>query len=265
MNKKKIFLYCMLVFLIILFISIIVIVILNNNKIEKYDDYKINEISKYLDVNTRFYDGIQENLKTLGNNIIINEIDDIELNKLIASYVVRNVVSNSDYGYDECNICFKYFPEYSNIKFYNLGDIDNIYYELFGKEFKKINQDDLIDYNVIYYNKDIDKYYINVAYNTYKPSILFEFKNYSYEDDMLYLDYYYSNVVYDEEDKNKIYLYNINDFMVKELFYSDLYNEDNVVINYDNYVEYFDVIRYVFKYDKKIDKYLLNEIKILED
>lgn len=276
MNSRKRFLYVLLVFLIIIFISIVVIVVYYNNKIEKYDDYKINEISKYLKVNSMFYDGIQENLKTIDNSINIGEIDEIELNRLIASYVITNVVANNDYGYEECKDCYRYFSMDDNIKFYDVDSIDGIYNQLFDGQFKRITQNEIMDFNILYYNEDIDKYYINVIYDSYKPEIISEFKGYSYEDDKLYIDFYYSNVVYEEnnngDDKNneddvseKIYLYNMDDIMVTVLMYNDLYNEDNIMIEYDDYIEYFDIVRYVFGYDKDSNKYLLDEIKLLID
>ena len=267
MKKKKILL-SLLIFLILLFISIIIFVVINNNSVVKYDDYKISKISNYLKVNSMIYNGLQENLKTSGLNIKIDDIDDIEINKMIAAYVVFNVASNSEYSYDNCNSCYRYFSKDDNIRFYNVSDVEKIYNELFDGEFKRITQEDIIDFNVLYYNSDIDKYYINVVYNFNKPSIIFEYKGYENENDMLYLDYYYSSIMYDETiDKNdakKIYLCDINGNVLEELDYGDIFNGDNVLYNYDDYIDYFNIIRYGFKYNKKANMYEMIEISFLE-
>ena len=55
----------------------------------------------------------------------------------------------------------------------------------------------------------------------------------------------------------------VNDVMIKELMYTDLFDENNDVSKYTDYIEYFDVIRYTFNYDKVNKRYLLNSMKIL--
>ena len=264
MKKKYSVLYILLVLLISLFIYILYVVI-DNNRMVKYDDYKINKISRYLEGNSLQYDGIQEKLKVVSHNIDISKLDDIELNKQIASYVISNLVPNNDYGYGKCLECYRYFSKDDNIKFYNREDVDNIYMELFGLELKKITQEDLISFNVLYYNKDIDKYYINIVYKSDMPEVILKFKDYKYDDNMLYMDYYYSDIMYDgiENDDNVIYLYDMNGMMVKEIKYDELFNTDREVIVDDAYIENLDVIRYVFRYDRKSKKYILSGIKLL--
>lgn len=275
MKKQRMILSILLVLFVLLFLLIIIFVIFDKNKIIKYDEYKINQINKYLTVNSMYYDGIQESLKGNDYNIDIVDLDYIEINKMIASYVITNIVPNKEYGYDNCKDCYKYFSRDDSIRFYDVDVVEKIYNDIFDGIFKRIAQDDIIGFNILYYNEDIDKYYINTVINDIKPKIISIYKDYIYEDDMLYIDYYYSNVGYgndnnDSEKNNneiseKIYLYNINDIMVKELMYSDLYDDDNVISQYDNYIEYFDTIRYVFKYNKSSKKYLLTEVKLLEN
>ena len=273
MKKKYRFLYVILALLIILFILIIVLVI-NDSKVVKYDEYKINQINKYLSINSMYYDGIQENLKTSKYNVDFSSLDSIEVNKMIASYVITNLIPNKEYGYDNCKECYRYFSKNDSIRFYDVDDIENIYNELFDGNFKKITQEELLGFNILYYNEEIDKYYVNVVINSVRPEIISMFKGYSYEDDMLYLDYYYSNVNYEESDNEKnnvdlsskkVYLYNMNDIMVKEIIYSELFDDNNVVFNHDDYIEYFDVVRYVFKYDRKLKKYVLKNMLLLEE
>lgn len=273
MKKKYRFLYVILALLIILFILIIVLVI-NESKVVKYDEYKINQINKYLSINSMYYDGIQENLKISKYNVDFSSLDSIEVNKMIASYVITNLIPNKEYGYDNCKECYRYFSKNDNIRFYDVDDIENIYNELFDGNFKKITQEELLGFNILYYNKEIDKYYVNVVINSFRPEIISMFKGYSYNDNMLYLDYYYSNVNYEEdsnekdnidESSEKTYLYNMNDIMVKEIIYSDLFDDNNIPSNYDDYIEYFDVVRYVFKYDRKLKKYILKNMLLLEE
>lgn len=256
-------------FYIIMFTAIILTIIYGiffSNKTLKYDEKKINTISKYLLVNSIHYEGIQENFKKLSKVISIEDIDDIELNKQIASYVINNVVSNDYYRYDDCKECYKYFSINDNIKFYDVDVIEKIYNEMFNKKFKRITQEDVAGFNIIYYNDDINKYYINVVSMNEVPKNISIFKGYSYEDEMLYLDYYYSDIEYDDyKDKiEKIYLNSIEGEMVKELMYNDLFDDDNIASKYDNYIEYFDVIRYGFKYDKKSKMYVLVLMQLLE-
>lgn len=264
--KKKIF-------YIVMFTAIILTIVFGlffSNRTLKYGEYKINIISKYLSVNSIYYEGIQGKIKELGNDIKINDIDDIELNKQIASYVINNVVSNNQYGYDDCKKCYKYFSVRDNVKFYDVDVIEKIYNEMFNGKFKRISQEDVAGFNIIYYNEDIDKYYINVVSMNELLKNISVFKGYGYENMMLYLDYYYLGIGYDDfedlnnkEENEKIYLYDVNDIMVKELMYDDLFNEDNVPSKYNDYIEYFDVIRYVFKYDKTNKMYVLDSMKLL--
>ena len=105
-----------------------------------------------------------------------------------------------------------------------------------------------------------------IVYNNVKPKIISIFKGYSYDDELLYLDYYYSNVSYDDNKDNndeRIYLHDMKNIVVKELMYSDIFDDDNVASKYDDYIEYFDTVRYVFKYDKS--RYLFSQLRLLED
>lgn len=248
-------------------VSTIVYGVFFSNSTLKYDENKIMTISKYLSINSMYYEGIQENFKKLGNDIKINNIDSMDLNRQIASYVVSNVISNDQYGYSECSECYRYFSKNDNIKFYDVDVIEKIYNDMFNEKFIRITQEDVIGFNILYYNNDIDKYYINAVYENYVPTNVSVFKRYGYENKTLYLDYYYLNIKYDERnDKEaieKIYLHNFNDELVKELMYNDLFDDDNVASKYDNYLEYFDIVRYVFKYDKKNKMYVLDSMKVL--
>lgn len=277
MNIKKDnkLLYISLIIFTILFASVVIYIVYNTKKIVLYDEYEINEISEILNVNSKFYDGIISDESIDYDRISFNDIDDISINKQIASYVITNVISNTDYNKDKCIECYKYFSDNDDIRFYDVEDIDNIYDKMFNGSLKKINQDDVIGFNIIYYNEKIDKYYINISFTSHKPNVLSIFKNYSYNKDMLYIDYYYFKIEYNsdmkinedeniESDNVKIYLYNLDNIMTNELSYSDLFNSDNVAIKYEDYVSYFDIVRYEFKYDSNNEKFVLNGIRRLE-
>lgn len=268
-KKSNKILWFILTLLIILFFTIIILVIYNNKKIVKYDDVEINKIVKYLDVNSRFYDGIINDIDISIDKIDVSLIDDIYFNKQIASYVITNVSSNSDYDKSKCISCYKYFSDDDDIRFYDVDTIDNIYKDLLGNDIKRINQDDKIGFNIIYYNEDIDMYYINIAFNSYDKNYISAFKEYSYDKDKLYIDYYYTKIEYDDiEDKNEsnnIRLYNIDGILMNEVSYNEFYDEDGGVLDIDSYVEYFDIVRYELKYNYESKKFILDKIVRVEN
>lgn len=268
-KKSSKILWSILILLIILFFIIIIFVIYNNKKIVKYDDIEINKIIKYLDVNSMFYDGIVNDIDVNFNGINVNNIDDIYFNKQIATYVITNISSNSDYDKSKCSSCYKYFSDDDDIRFYDTEVIDNIYNYLFGNDIKRINQDDKIGFNIIYYNSDIDMYYINIAFNNYDKNYVSVFKEYSYDKDKFYLDYYYMKIEYDNnKDDNKdnnICLYNLDDFLISEVLSDDFFDEDGDIIDIDKYVDYLDVVRYEFNYNYKSKMFELNKIIRIEN
>lgn len=262
-NKSSNILYYLLLFIIFLFVLVIGISINNSKKIIKYDDIKVNMIIDYLTVDSVYYDGIVNDVVIGFDGLDFNEIDNIYINKQIASYVIKNVNSNDNYGISDCSECYKYFSEDDDIKFYDVDDIDSIYRDIFGEDFKRINQDDYEGFNIIYYNENIDKYYINIAYNGDKPLVISECKKYGYDSDIFYIDYYYFKVEYDT-DSNNINLYNIDNIFVSKLLYDDLF-DDNDVLKINNYINYFDVVRYEFKYDYSDKMYVLNKLFRMEN
>lgn len=268
-KKSSKILYCLLIVFVILFLSGIILIIYNNKKVIKYDEIEIKRIVKYLDVNSMFYDGIISDIDIINNNVNVSLIDDIYFNKQIASYVITNVSSNSDYDKSKCISCYKYFSDDDDIRFYDVDTIDNIYKYLLGNDIKRINQDDKIGFNIIYYNEDIDMYYINIAFNSYDKNYISVFKEYSYNKDKLYIDYYYTKVEYDDmEDKNEsnnIRLYNIDGKLMTEVSYNEFYDEDGGVLDIDSYVEYFDIVRYEFKYNYKSKKFILDKVVRVEN
>lgn len=268
-QKRKI-LYFLLILFIILFISIIIIVIYNNKKIIIYDNTKIDKISSYLNIDSRFYDGIINDININYEGINFSAINDIYINQQLASYIVKNIPSNTSYDSSNCSKCYKYFSNDDDIRFYDPTSIDSIYNELFNKDLKRIDQDDKIGFNIIYYNEDIDMYYINVETISTNNKYISIFKDYSYDSDKLYLDYYYTKVEYDDEldkdtdDNNNIRLYNIDNILIYELNYDEFFSEDGLVINQDNYINYFDVIRYEFSYNYEDNIFILDKLIRIE-
>lgn len=260
-KKRKILLISLITLLAL--VVILNIIIISYQKNDKIDENTINQLTKYLEINSNYYDGLMQPLAEGLNTIEISKINNIELNKQIASYIITNLVPNVDYDYNNCPKCYKYFSKEDNIKFYNPKDVDNIYYSLFETELEKINQEDVTDVNTLYYNEEINMYYINVLNLNKKPSVVSKFKEYSYNKKELYLDYYYIQIEYDEEN-NRMWLLNFNNvYSDDELKYDDIFDENNQIVNQDIYDQYFNTIRYTFNYDKTKQQYILSEISVL--
>jgi len=282
MNKRRNILIILLIFFVMLALALIIFV--KKNSYFKYDNDKMYLISTYLNTNSSVYEGLYNKLE-FNNSLSINELDDIEINKIVASNLILTNKNDPKYNYDKCVDCYKYFSKFDNMKFYSPEVVDEISLLLFGRTLTKINQDTYSSYNVLYYNYDIDMYYTNVIYLENDYSQIFELKEYKQKKEYLYFDYYFVNVynqdsyieeevILDDEDDleeeilenlNLISLYDVNkNIVVQNINYFDLYDENGMLVSYENYIEYFDVIRYSFKYDRKLKQYVFDTITILE-
>lgn len=259
-TSKRTILIIISILLSILIISLLSVVIIKKDS--KYSEDKINRIVKYLEINSYYYNGLPEELKKGDMLVKISSLSNNDLNRQISSYIITNLVPNIEYDYNNCPKCYKYFSKDDNIKFYNPNEVENIYKELYGKNISKITQEDIIDYNILYYNNDINMYYINILYLNTKPTIISSFKEYKYKNNKLYLDYYYTNIDYNEEDNLNIKLVNLNNSF-EEIEYNDIFDDNNQIINFDKYSKYFNTIRYTFIFDKKDKIYKLEEMKVL--
>lgn len=246
--KKRNILIILLIILISL--TLFLIIFVNKNKNIEYSEEKINLIIEYINNSTKTYNGLHSNFNY--NTIIdINTLEEIEINKMVTSILVSTKGNNTSYDYDKCNECYKYFSKYDNIKFYSKEDIKEIIELLFSKEINKITQEDYASYNILYYNKDIDMYYTNIS-NTDNINQIFELKEYNKENNKITIDYYFANILHNEE--NTISLYDINNNLIEELISSD--------DNYYQYLEKMNIIRYSLK--KYKNKYILDKIILIK-
>ena len=258
-SKRRLLIVCLVIILVlIVLISGIVFIRGKNNYL--YDEYKIYNLSNYLNINSYFYDGITDYLKDGDNSFRVSDMDSLDLNRLVGSYAITSVAPLVSDEIDKCRECYKYFSSDDNIRFYKASDIDNIYRDIFGSDMKRITQDDVVGFNTLYYNKDLDMYYINVSYTNMRPKVITKYKGYSYDKGVLYLDYYYGRISYDDEDNEKISICDMRDVNVLEVNYYDLFDSDNMIYDLDKYKNYFDIVRYVFNYDKNKKIYYLDSI-----
>lgn len=105
----------------------------------------------------------------------------------------------------------------------------------------------------------------NIAFNNYDKNYVSVFKEYSYDKDKFYLDYYYMKIEYDDNKDNNICLYNLDNFLISEVLYDDFFDEDGDIIDIDKYVDYLDVVRYEFNYNYKSKMFELNKIIRIEN
>lgn len=257
LRKSLILLLIILIATAIIITTIFLYHFLNTNQLTESE---ITQLSKCLEINSNYYDGIIESTNTT-TNIKVSQISDLELNKQIASYVITNIIPNIDYDYNTCPTCYKYFSQDDTIRFYNPEEINSIYEKTFGKPLKKITAEDVVANNIIYYNKEINMYYINIIPLNTKPNIISKFKEYIKNNNEMYLDYYYLKIEY--QDDNRIFLLDHTNNYSNQLYYNEFFDENNQIININNYLDYFDTIRYTYTYNKTTQTYTLNNINIL--
>lgn len=241
-NIKTLKIICIIISILIL----LLIIFYACNKYPKYNEQEMINISKYLKTNSFYFDDIySDNL----------EVDDKILNKIITSYLITSVEPNYEYNYNNCKDCYKYLSSTANILFYDSKDVDNVNKSL-GDNLKKNTQEEYLDFNVLYYNKDNDIYYTIITEPSDKPKYIFDFKEYKQEKNKVYFDYYYAPITFLNDEY--ISIGNLNNIK-----YSDFFSNDNVCTKCSLNTEYFTIIRYEFNYSKTNKKYYLDKINII--
>lgn len=258
-NSIKTFVICLIISILTI-VGITIIVLLNNYP--KADENQMIKISQYLKSNSVFYDGLHKKLEEK-ETIYLADIDDLEKNKAVAAYLITEGNASDKYNYDNCKECYNEFSKYDNIYFYNPKDVEDISTTIFGENIKKITQNDLISYNILYYNKQINMYYMNIVYLRDYANSVFEPKEYKQEKNHLYFDYYYGSII---SNNNSISITKINGLpLISNINYKDLFENETSPLNYLIYKDNYQVIRYSFKYNKKEKNYILDSIKIIFD
>lgn len=217
----------------------------------------MNEISEYLKIDNRIYKNYLDKFTKEKISILVNELTESDRNAMMLSFLVNR-------GYNsytkECSKCYNMFSDSDGIMLYDKDMVDEYNHMIFGESLTKQNIENDKKYNVLYYDEASNLFYSGIKYNNDLEKIIMELKEYKQEDEYLYFDYYFTRIIITSND---VSLHNIyNEKVLDNISITDILNDDYIPIYTDKYNEYYNVIRYTFKYNRKLNSYTLSEISI---
>lgn len=227
---------------------------------DKYDNNKIRTISDYLIVHNNMNTGTIDMLK---NSDKVDITDDMVIRSIV-SYLYYNGFYDASYNKDICSSCYKGFLDNDRVVFFKGDTVDNISLNLVGRVIKwNIYKDGDRSYNTLYYNKELNVYYIVVNEENKELYPVMKLKSFYKNGKVLNISYYYGYIKeelndFDNSD-NKISLFDIKNNLINSN--SDLFVNNE--FNFSKYNKNLNIIKYVFKWNKVSEVYELKEL-ILE-